>query len=143
MRRRSPAGRSQLALDTALRRASALHGSLPWRGILPLPDGTVGQPDRQVIAFHYSGIAAGDAEAPAELADNPLNFGLAVPPSMPSSPGPDFAMAPRHPRVDADFFAFARLAQVDAYLEEVQQWMSEQLGDGEEMADVNEVEGLE
>src|SRR3990167_8146108 len=105
MRRRSPAGRSQLALDTALRRASALHGSLPWRGILPLPDGAVGQPDRQVIAFYYSGIAAGLAEPPAELADNPLNFGLAAPPSMPGSPGPDFAMSPRDLQVDKDFHA--------------------------------------
>lgn len=110
---------------------------------MPLPDGTVGQPDRQVIAFHYSGIAAGEAEAPAELPDNPLNFGLVAPPPMPSSPGLDFTMAPRDPMVDADFFAFARLAQVDAYLEEVQQWMGEQLGDGEEMADLNEAEGLE
>ena len=79
----------------------------------------------------------------AGLADNPLNFGLALPPAMPSSPGPDFAMAPRDPRVDADFFAFARLAQVDAYLDEVEQWMTDQLGDDDEMADLNEAEGLE
>jgi hypothetical protein len=81
--------------------------------------------------------------AAAALPDNPLNFGLVAPPPMPSSPGLDFTMAPRDPMVDADFFAFARLAQVDAYLEEVQQWMGEQLGDGEEMADLNEAEGLD
>lgn len=27
--------------------------------MLPLPDGTVSQPDRQQVALHYSGISAG------------------------------------------------------------------------------------
>lgn len=57
-----------MALDTALKRGSALNITSPWRGILPLPDGTVGQPDRQVVAFLYSGItAAGGAAAVTPL----------------------------------------------------------------------------
>lgn len=47
-----------MALDTALKRASALNIASSWRGILPLPDGTVNQADRQVVPFFYSGISA-------------------------------------------------------------------------------------
>lgn len=47
-----------MALDSALKRASAINVASPWRGILPLPDGAVGQPDRQVVGLHYSGITA-------------------------------------------------------------------------------------
>lgn len=54
-----------MALDTAVKRASALHVGSPWRGILPFPDGTVDDGDRQVVAFLYSGILAGaDETAP-------------------------------------------------------------------------------
>ena len=45
-------------LDTPLKRLSGIQPSIPWRGFYPIPDGTVGQPDRQVAAFLYSGIAA-------------------------------------------------------------------------------------
>lgn len=31
-----------------------------------MPDGTVGQPDRQVLALHYSGISAGEAQPEPE-----------------------------------------------------------------------------
>jgi hypothetical protein len=47
-----------MALDTALKRGSAIHHGSPWRGILPLPDGGVDQADRQVVSFLYSGIVA-------------------------------------------------------------------------------------
>lgn len=53
-----------MAIDTALKRASALNVGSPWRGILPLPDGTVAAADRQVVALHYSGILAGAAVPP-------------------------------------------------------------------------------
>lgn len=49
--------------DTALKRASAINVASPWRGALPLPDGAVGQGDRQTAAFMYSGISAGEAAA--------------------------------------------------------------------------------
>lgn len=50
-----------MAVDTALKRASAINVSSPWRGILPLPDGSVDAEDRQVVPFHYSGILADDS----------------------------------------------------------------------------------
>ena len=54
-----------MAIDTRDRRASAIHIASPWRGILPLSDGTVGQPDRQIVPFFYSGITAGAAADPS------------------------------------------------------------------------------
>ena len=47
-----------LAVDTKLKRMSAINVGCPWRALLPDPDGTVGQPDRQVVPFLYSGITA-------------------------------------------------------------------------------------
>lgn len=52
-------------MDTALKRASALNVSSPWRGILPMPDGSVDQVDRQVVPFMYAGITAAGAPAVA------------------------------------------------------------------------------
>ena len=49
-------------LDTREKRASGIHVGLPWRGLLPLPDGTVGQLDRQQVATYYAGISACEAE---------------------------------------------------------------------------------
>ena len=57
-------------IDTAAKRFSAINVSCPWRGVSVLPDGTIGQGDRQAAAFLYSGIAAGGA-APAD-ARNPF-----------------------------------------------------------------------
>jgi len=45
-------------LDTREKRASAINVGLPWRGLLPLPDGTIGQADRQQLATLYAGILA-------------------------------------------------------------------------------------
>lgn len=52
-----------MAVDTRDKRASAVMHTLPWRQLLPLPDGTVAQADRQQTAHHYSGIAAEAAAA--------------------------------------------------------------------------------
>ena len=49
-------------LDTREKRASGVHVSLPWRGLLPLPDGTVSQADRQQSATYYAGVLAVEAE---------------------------------------------------------------------------------
>ena len=46
-------------IDTRNKRASAVFPLLPFRAILPAPDGAVNQADRQTIAFLYSGILAG------------------------------------------------------------------------------------
>jgi len=70
--------------------------------------------------------------------DSPHYFLLIAPPSTPGlSP---FAAAPRDPMVDHDFFAFARLASAQSYLDDVGQWMRDQLADGEELADMSERE---
>ena len=45
-----------MAMDTASRRASAINLSCPWRGIWPIPDGSIGQGDRLQTAFMYAGI---------------------------------------------------------------------------------------
>ena len=49
-------------------RSSAINVSSPWRGMLPNPDGTVGQPDRQHVAYMYAGISAGGGAAPSVVA---------------------------------------------------------------------------
>lgn len=61
-------------MNTPLKRASAMFVTSPWRGILPLPDGTVHQADRQVVAFMYSGISALAADATRRR----MLFGLGI-----------------------------------------------------------------
>ena len=62
-------------MDTALKRASAIFVGSPWRCILPFPDGSVDQPDRQVVPFMYSGITAAAAAA---IILRRMLFGLGV-----------------------------------------------------------------
>lgn len=45
-------------LDTGSNRSSAINVASPWRGLLPFPDGTVGQADRQHASSMYAGILA-------------------------------------------------------------------------------------
>jgi hypothetical protein len=45
-------------MDTATRRYSAINVGSPWRGVLPLPDGSVDAADRPVVAFLYALEAA-------------------------------------------------------------------------------------
>lgn len=47
-----------MALDTARRRKSAICVSLPFRSILPSPDGQVEAEDRYSVGLHYSGLVA-------------------------------------------------------------------------------------
>jgi hypothetical protein len=47
-----------MAMDTPSERYSAMNVMCPWRGSLPLPDGTVNQVDRQHVPFMYSGISS-------------------------------------------------------------------------------------
>lgn len=53
-----------MAVDSQHKRMSAIGcRRLPWfRRFQPVPDGTVDQPDRQAVAFVYSGIEAGELE---------------------------------------------------------------------------------
>lgn len=55
-----------MALDTQDRRASAIYGGLPWRGLLPLADGAVDEQDRIFVSLHYSGLVAGAPEPEPE-----------------------------------------------------------------------------
>lgn len=48
-------------LDTRSKRASSVQILTPWVQAPPLPDGTLGQGDRQHIAWTYSGILAAGA----------------------------------------------------------------------------------
>lgn len=56
-----------MAIDTREKRMSAMLPMLPFRGVLGVPDGSgadsAGQ--RQLVAFLYSGIAAGTPAASA------------------------------------------------------------------------------
>lgn len=56
-----------MAIDTALKRASAINIGCPWRGILPLPDGAVDEEDRPLTVFLY----AQGADAPVIVPDQP------------------------------------------------------------------------
>ena len=47
-----------MALDSRNKRASACWPLLPSRGLLPLPDGTIDQADRQTLVLLYAGILA-------------------------------------------------------------------------------------
>lgn len=47
-----------MALDTRNKRSSAINVSIPWRGQLPDPNGSINQADRQQVGLHYSGILA-------------------------------------------------------------------------------------
>jgi hypothetical protein len=47
-----------VALDTAIKRYSAVNFGSPWRGVLPFPDGTIDQGDRQTVFFLCSSILA-------------------------------------------------------------------------------------
>ena len=79
------------------------------------------------------GMGGGDGSV-AALADSPANFGLVAPPPTPSRP--EFEMAPYDPQVDRDFFALSRMSAVQSYLDDVEQWMDDNLADGAEMVNV-------
>jgi hypothetical protein len=58
-----------MALDTADKRASALHVGLPFRSTFPVADGALDQADRQHAAGWYRGILAAVATAPTVFGD--------------------------------------------------------------------------
>jgi len=83
-----------MAVDTRNKRAGAILVGIPWRGMLPLPDGAIDQADRQQTAFFYPGILAG---APVIL-----------PPAGPAPPERSFRVAAvdqdyRVPAVDQEY----------------------------------------
>lgn len=58
-------------MDTATKRYSAINVGSPWRGVLPLPDGSIDAGDRQIVPFLYNGILAGEAEEQPEVVVQP------------------------------------------------------------------------
>jgi len=56
-----------MAVDSPVKRASIFTIGAPYIGPTVIADGTIGQPDRQVIAYSYSGIAAGGAPPAPDL----------------------------------------------------------------------------
>lgn len=53
-----------MAIDTRAKRASVLGVAMAATLTLPAPDSTVGQPDRQGVAYAYSGIEADEYVPP-------------------------------------------------------------------------------
>ena len=52
-----------MAVDSAAKRASAIHVSEPWRGVMVVPSGAIGDSVRAAVAFMYSGFDyAGDGD---------------------------------------------------------------------------------
>ena len=45
-----------MAIDTASRRSAAINVGCAWRGLWPIPDGTVGREDKVHVAYHYAGL---------------------------------------------------------------------------------------
>lgn len=68
-----------MAIDTVDKRASTLMVGLPFRAILPEPDGVIAAAERIIVAFRYSGILTAGVTitsllmpyAVLEEADNP------------------------------------------------------------------------
>lgn len=69
-----------MAIDTRDKRASAIGVALPWRSLLPAPDGVLDQGDRQQVALHYRGIAA--ANPSPQAAEIPARPMMVVPGRM-------------------------------------------------------------
>jgi len=59
-----------MALDSADKRSSAIHPTLPWRGMYPAPDAAAeNQADRQHALGLYRGILATVVQAPGVFGD--------------------------------------------------------------------------
>lgn len=51
-----------MAIDTALRRQSAIYVGSPWRAVLPRPDSSVDVEDRYTVGLCYGGIVSASPE---------------------------------------------------------------------------------
>lgn len=52
-----------MALDTAAKRLSAVSIGSPWRPVVPVPDGTLNQGDRQTLLRMCAAVLSGLATA--------------------------------------------------------------------------------
>jgi len=62
-----------MPLSLAADRRSAIHVGVPWRGTLPLPDGTISQADRAQVASLYGGTLSSAART---LQGSEIHVGL-------------------------------------------------------------------
>lgn len=58
-----------MALDSLSKRLSTIHLGAPWRGLLPIPDGTVGHGDRQQFMFLSSAVLSEESTLPTVFGD--------------------------------------------------------------------------
>jgi hypothetical protein len=63
-----------MALDTAHRRLSAVNAFCPWRGQLPIPDGSVDVEDRYALGLAYGGIVSATPEFHGPLGNISAGF---------------------------------------------------------------------
>lgn len=68
-----------MAVDTRNKRSSAIGVSLPWRGMLPDPDGSVDTEDRPHVVWLYSGIEAVEITVPTVSVIAFVDSGRAMP----------------------------------------------------------------
>ena len=61
-----------MAIDTAAKRSSCLDFEEVWTAGIPLPDGAVGQADRQHLLWSYSGILVSAVEIAPETVQQDL-----------------------------------------------------------------------
>lgn len=76
-----------MALDSASKRSSAINVGSPWRGLLPIPDGAIGEGDRAQAAYLYAGLVSAEptpgAPAPSVISRGGSGGGG---PSRPATP---------------------------------------------------------
>jgi len=88
------------------------------------------------------GVWREGAPAVQALPDSPQYYGLMAPPERPLSPQ-RLSERPFDPQVDVNFESMARMAEAQAYLGDVVDWIERELGESEEYVDVFAMEGLE
>jgi hypothetical protein len=75
-----------MSLATANERAAAVHIALPWRGLLPIPDGAISPNDRAQAANHL-GINLTPVITSTLILQKPVDYALAGQQDMPTRKG--------------------------------------------------------
>ena len=65
-----------MAIDTAQKRFSIMHLSMPWRGPAVVPTGTVDAAERVAFLNYYSGIALAPPGGVVQVARQLVNGGV-------------------------------------------------------------------
>lgn len=68
-----------MAIDSAVKRSSAINPRSPWRGILPIPDGSSSATERATVVYLYGGLAeAGGSDTTPDQFDGETKAGQAL-----------------------------------------------------------------